>query len=1022
LKRVIRYVLAAAIAASAVPFVALAASGEETVGVTSVSAFPILQGLGLSWDTVEATGYRVERKLGDGEWQDASGVLAASTSIWVDRTLAAGATADYRVVAQSSDSDGVPSAPVTATRAGQDPVVGDVDVLMIDANRGDSATWLQDEIAEPVSASVPSTGSRTLSAGTIKLRIPAVLPGPGRYDVAASQLEVTQGDRSCATSGKLTVTALAYTPDLQLETMAASFDSLSCTGTQNGVHGEIRVKSAKGYSALSVDPYELGAGQIRVGTTSAPHPITLRNAGSEPLQLDKLELRAGYNPDWVLASNDCPSVLPAAASCTTSVTFKPTHTGVSEASLVVSDSTSMGWHTIALTGTGTSLPYALDVGVWATFTGHIVQWPALSTAGGTTVRGYYLHRYVDGVESTRWLYPQQGRDGESMIFTDSKPQAGVKYAVSVVNGVGEGPTGTPRAPARATEQLAVISGSDPSHAELMGADVSGRLVPFPADTSTVTPKEAVTSSPDGRSLAYVAGGSDHSLWVRRVAPGELGEAVKLWSSPAPIAHPAWSPDGSQIAFEVSEGTEDSRVPCVYVISSTGGTPKKIACSISSPSWMPDARTLAVVDNRLGGDTGYLARIEAQPGGTRLKRFDVQASDGVPVRVSPNGNFIAFGSGDTVRTISIEGESTHSSGRLKGGVISVSWRPSGGRLLALTADGQLSSIDVSNDGVLTQGTPSTIWPGRTPSDKVDVTWQGLGVTIRPTAAVMGPRVSIPFDSSALAPGTTVTCYLSGATIGKIEPCASPATATFLSSGTHALYVTGVEPGGRAFVATRTFTVDATGPVTQIVAPAAEASTSASVAVRYAATDASGVTSYDVRYRKAPYLGTFGAYSQPWTNTTATSVNLGVAAGYEYCVSARARDKFSNLGGWSAERCFTRPMDDRSLASASTGWTRANWSAFYLSTATQSTKYGASLTRTVQGKRFYLVATRCNTCGVVSVYLGGKYLTAVNLWTSTTQRQVVIGLPAQSSVFGGTLTITTRSTGKLVQIDGLGVRRT
>jgi len=61
-------------------------------------------------------------------------------------------------------------------------------------------------------------------------------------------------------------------------------------------------------------------------------------------------------------------------------------------------------------------------------------------------------------------------------------------------------------------------------------------------------------------------------------------------------------------------------------------------------------------------------------------------------------------------------------------------------------------------------------------------------------------------------------------------------------------------------------------------------------------------------------------------------------------------------------------------------------------------------------------------VVSIYLGGKYLTAVNLWTSTTQRQVVIGLPAQSSVFSGTLTITTRSTGKLVQIDGLGVRRT
>jgi hypothetical protein len=61
-------------------------------------------------------------------------------------------------------------------------------------------------------------------------------------------------------------------------------------------------------------------------------------------------------------------------------------------------------------------------------------------------------------------------------------------------------------------------------------------------------------------------------------------------------------------------------------------------------------------------------------------------------------------------------------------------------------------------------------------------------------------------------------------------------------------------------------------------------------------------------------------------------------------------------------------------------------------------------------------------LVSVYLGGRYFGAVNLWASTTQRQVVIGLPAQGSLYDGTLKITTRSTGKLVPIDGLGVRRT
>jgi hypothetical protein len=82
----------------------------------------------------------------------------------------------------------------------------------------------------------------------------------------------------------------------------------------------------------------------------------------------------------------------------------------------------------------------------------------------------------------------------------------------------------------------------------------------------------------------------------------------------------------------------------------------------------------------------------------------------------------------------------------------------------------------------------------------------------------------------------------------------------------------------------------------------------------------------------------------------------------------------------------------------------------------------LTRTVQGKRFYLIATKCPTCGLVAVYAGGKYIGAVNLASTTTQRQAMIPLPVQSTMFSGTLKVTVRSaTRKLVQIDGLAVRR-
>ncbi|MEV6268098.1 hypothetical protein AB0L64_13055 [Kribbella sp. NPDC051936] len=130
---------------------------------------------------------------------------------------------------------------------------------------------------------------------------------------------------------------------------------------------------------------------------------------------------------------------------------------------------------------------------------------------------------------------------------------------------------------------------------------------------------------------------------------------------------------------------------------------------------------------------------------------------------------------------------------------------------------------------------------------------------------------------------------------------------------------------------------------------------------------------------------GAYVQPWTKTTATSMSLAIAAGYEYCVSVRATDKLGNVGQWSAERCcFSRPLDDRSLSLASTGWTRAT--------------------------------------GSVAVYAGNRYLTTVNLAYPTTHKQVLLGLPVQSTLFSGTLKFVNASSGKLVQIDGLAVGRT
>jgi hypothetical protein len=133
-----------------------------------------------------------------------------------------------------------------------------------------------------------------------------------------------------------------------------------------------------------------------------------------------------------------------------------------------------------------------------------------------------------------------------------------------------------------------------------------------------------------------------------------------------------------------------------------------------------------------------------------------------------------------------------------------------------------------------------------------------------------------------------------------------------------------------------------------------------------------------------------------------------------------DKVGNTGAWSAQKCSAVALDDRSLA-ASAGWSRVSWSLFYRGTATQTTKTGASLTSSGAAlTRVAVVATRCPTCGTVGVYVNGTKVGTVNLYSATTVRKAVIALPP-FSYRTGTVTLKVLSTGKLIQVDGLGISR-
>jgi Cep192 domain 4 len=102
------------------------------------------------------------------------------------------------------------------------------------------------------------------------------------------------------------------------------------------------------------------AGQL-LTTASAPQSVTLTNNGTAALTISAIAITGANSSDFS-QTNTCPvspATLAAAASCSISVTFKPTATGNRAAAVTISDDASGSPQPVGLVGMGTD--YSIDV-------------------------------------------------------------------------------------------------------------------------------------------------------------------------------------------------------------------------------------------------------------------------------------------------------------------------------------------------------------------------------------------------------------------------------------------------------------------------------------------------------------------------------------------------------------------------------------------------------------------------------------------------------------------------------------
>lgn len=135
-------------------------------------------------------------------------------------------------------------------------------------------------------------------------------------------------------------------------------------------------------------------------------------------------------------------------------------------------------------------------------------------------------------------------------------------------------------------------------------------------------------------IAYVnRQGQKHSLVV---ADSDGHNEQIVLASNMPIISPAWSPDGSHLAY-VSFETGHA---VVYVQSLYTNQRKALANfsgSNSSPAWSPDGKQLAVVLTRDGSSQIYLVRSD----GGGLRRITHSGATDTEPNFSPDGGYLLF---------------------------------------------------------------------------------------------------------------------------------------------------------------------------------------------------------------------------------------------------------------------------------------------------------------------------------------------------------------------------------------------